>query len=68
MKKLLVLVFAIALCLGVLCVGASADYSGAPETPDGTGTVNNPYKIGTAEELYWFAQTVNGGDYDAPPS
>ena len=65
MKKLLVLVFAIALCLGVLCVGASADYSGAPETPDGTGTVNNPYKIGTAEELYWFAQTVNGGDYDA---
>ena len=60
MKKLFVLVFAIALCLGVLCVGASADYSGAPETPDGTGTVNDPYEISSAENLYWFAGLVNG--------
>ena len=61
MKKLLVLVFAIALCLGVLCVGASADYSGTPKKPDGTGTVEDPYKISSAENLYWFAEQVNSG-------
>ena len=60
MKKLFVLVFAIALCLGALCVGASADYSGKPEKPDGTGTVDDPYKISSAENLYWFAGLVNG--------
>ena len=66
MKKLLVLVFAIALCLGVLCVGASADYSGTPKEPtQGDGTAAKPYQISSAAELYWFAKTVNGGDYDA---
>ena len=66
MKKLFVLVFAIALCLGVLCLGASADYSGTPEKPaQGDGTVNNPYKISSAENLYWFAGLVNGGEYGA---
>ena len=61
MKKLLVLVFAIALCLGVLCLGASADYSGTPEKPaQGDGTVDDPYKISSAENLYWFAGLVNG--------
>ena len=65
MKKLLVLVFAIALCLGVLCVGASAADGGTPEKPDGDGTAQNPYQIGSAAELYWFAKTVNEGDYDA---
>ena len=65
MKKLFVLVFAISLCLGVLCVGASADYSGTPSPPTGSGTAVAPYKIGTAAELYWFAKTVNEGDYDA---
>ena len=64
MKKLLVLVFAIALCLGVLCVGASADIQPTKPT-EGDGTAAAPYKIGTAAELYWFAQTVNEGDYDA---
>ena len=66
MKKLFVLVFAIALCLGALCIGASADYSGTPTKPEqGDGTAQNPYQIDTAAELYWFAQTVNEGDYDA---
>ena len=60
MKKLFVLVFAIALCLGVLCLGASADYSGTPSQPTGSGTAADPYKITTAEELYWFAGLVNG--------
>ena len=60
MKKLLVLVFAIALCLGVLCLGASADGITPPQ-PTGSGTAENPYQIGTAEELYWFAEQVNSG-------
>ena len=60
MKKLLVLVFAIALCLGVLCLGASADGITPPQ-PTGSGTAENPYQIGTAEELYCFAQQVNSG-------
>ncbi|MDO5399118.1 MAG: hypothetical protein Q4G33_14460 [bacterium] len=28
--------------------------------PQGSGTVEEPYQIGTAEELYWFAGLVNG--------
>ena len=64
MKKLLVLVFAIALCLGVLCLGASADGI-MPSQPTGRGTAADPYQISSAAELYWFAKTVNEGDYDA---
>ena len=30
------------------------------ETPKGDGKTK-PYQIGTAEELYWFADLVNGG-------
>ena len=36
-----------------------------PTKPGGNGTEENPYKISTAEELYWFAQEVNDVDYDA---
>ena len=62
MKKLLVLVFAIALCLGVLCLGASAaDIQPKEPNQDSSGV----YQIGTAAELYWFAGLVNSGDYDA---
>ena len=31
-----------------------------PTRPEGEGTVENPYQIGTREELYWFARLVNG--------
>ena len=31
-----------------------------PSKPAGDGTANNPYQIGTAAELYWFAGLVNG--------
>ena len=65
MKKLLVLVFAMALCLGVLCVGASADGITPLQPQKGDGTAQNPYQIGSAAELYWFAKTVYEGDYDA---
>ena len=31
-----------------------------PKQPNGKGTADNPYQIGTPEELYWFAALVNG--------
>lgn len=31
-----------------------------PKRPEGEGTVENPYQISTAAELYWFAGLVNG--------
>lgn len=31
-----------------------------PTQPNGEGTAENPYQIGTAAELYWFAGLVNG--------
>lgn len=54
MKKLLALVFSVAMCLCALCFGAAAD--GVPEQISGV------YQIGTAEELYWFAGLVNGDE------
>ncbi len=53
MKKLLVLVFAIALCLGVLCVGASASGAEPPQ-------VDGVYQLDSDDDLYWFAGLVNG--------
>ena len=32
----------------------------SPTRPNGEGTAENPYQIGTAAELYWFAGLVNG--------
>ena len=32
----------------------------SPTCPNGEGTAENPYQIGTAAELYWFARLVNG--------
>ena len=32
----------------------------SPTRPNGEGTAENPYQIGTREELYWFARLVNG--------
>ena len=32
----------------------------SPTRPNGEGTAENPYLIGTAAELYWFAGLVNG--------
>ena len=61
MKKLFVLVFAIAMCLGVLCFGASAEGITASQPTEGDGSAANPYQISTAGQLYWFAQHVNTG-------
>ncbi len=66
MKKLLVLVFAIALCLGVLCVGASAvkydqNGFGDDDSYEPATQQNGVYQIGNAGQLYWFAEQVNSG-------
>lgn len=50
------------------CVGAASAMlfspmstrSIIPAKPLGNGTEENPYQIGTAEQLYWFAGMVNG--------
>ena len=65
MKKLLVLVFAIALCLGALCVGASAHIIKPVEPTKGTGSPEYPYEIATVPHLYWFAEYVNKGNSGA---
>ena len=55
MKKLFILVFAIALCLGVLCLGASASGSEPP-------LVDGAYQLDSDDDLFWFAEQVNGGE------
>ena len=66
MKKLFVLVFAIALCLCALCFGASADHLITLEKPTkGTGSPEDPYKIEIVPHLYWFAEYVNKVDSGA---
>ena len=66
MKKLFVLVFAIALCLCALCFGASADHLIKPVEPTkGTGSPEDPYKIEIVPHLYWFAEYVNKCDSGA---
>ena len=37
-----------------------AEESITPTQPKGKGTAENPYQIGNAAELYWFAGLVNG--------
>ncbi|MGN1264096.1 MAG: hypothetical protein ACI4TW_08655 [Prevotella sp.] len=39
---------------------AWAENTITPSKPDGAGTGDNPYKITSAAELYWFAGLVNG--------
>ena len=33
--------------------------------PAGDGSAASPYQIADADDLYWFAEQVNGGDVDA---
>ena len=43
--------------------GVADKWDGATkQMPKGTGTSSDPYKIGTAAELAWFADSVNGGN------
>ena len=44
----------------MLCYTLSAQTSTPPA--GGTGTENDPYQIGTLENLYWLSQTVTEWD------
>lgn len=44
---------------GILTVSAAIT---ATQPTNGNGTANNPYQIGTAAELYWYADYVNSGN------
>lgn len=46
--------------------GVRDKWDGSSETqPSGSGTAASPYKIGTAAQLAWFADTVNSGSRSA---
>ena len=47
---------------GIITVSAAIT---ATRPTVGDGTANNPYQIGTAAELYWFADYVNNGNTSA---
>ena len=65
LTMLLVVVMIIGILPGVGSLEVSAEESGAseatitPSKPKGEGTKASPYQIGTAAELYWFADKVN---------
>ena len=65
LKKSLSLLLTLVMVLGLLPTAALAATAITPTTPAGSGTSADPYRIGTAEELYGFAAIVNGGDTDA---
>ena len=57
-KRLLSFLCTLALCLGLLPVTALA----IDQAPSGSGTEESPYQIGTADELRWLAEYVNGNE------
>ena len=73
--KGLTILFIVTMMLGVMLSAGRMEVSAAENdangntiersTPAGDGTEDNPYQIGTKEELYWFAALVNNGDNGA---
>ena len=59
-KRILSILTVLALCLGLLPVTALA----IDQAPSGSGTEESPYQIGTADELRWLAEYVNGSEYN----
>lgn len=75
-RKGLTILFIVTMMLGVMLSAERMEVSAAetgtseasitPSEPKiGDGTEDNPYQIGTADELYWFAALVNNGDNGA---
>lgn len=62
MKRLISMLLCFALCLSLL---PSLSVSADPSAMAGTGTMDDPYQIATAEHLVQFRELVNGGDTDA---
>ena len=60
MKKITSLILAVIMVLMLVPVLPVSAAEITPKQPEkGTGTAADPYQIGTAEELYWFADEVN---------
>ena len=53
------------LILALLCGAVLLIPSVAWAAPAGDGSAASPYQIADADDLYWFAEQVNGGDVDA---
>ena len=64
-KKLFRLALLVSFVCALLIAGAAADGIEPKQSMGGDGTAANPYQIASAAELYWFAQYVNAGHYDA---
>ena len=64
-RKLFRLALLVTFVCALLIAGAAADGIEPEQPMDGDGTAANPYQISTADDLYWFAQHVNAGRYDA---
>ena len=63
MKKFFVALL-LMLSIGLAVTASAADIT--RDQPKGSGTSSDPYLIGTAAKLYWFADAVNvSGDKDA---
>jgi hypothetical protein len=58
--RLIAFIVAVAMIVAIIPLQVVSVF--ADDTPNGSGTTDDPYQIGTAEELYWFAQKVNSGD------
>ena len=57
--------FQVLLILALLCGTVLLAPSVAWAAPAGDGSAASPYQIADADDLYWFAEQVNGGDVDA---
>ena len=53
------------LILALLCGAVLLGPTVAWAAPAGDGSAASPYQIADADDLYWFAEQVNGGDVDA---
>ncbi|MBQ2669933.1 MAG: hypothetical protein IJG06_04150, partial [Clostridia bacterium] len=61
MKRRIISVFVILSMVCSLMPFFNISVSAAGVQPSGSGTVDDPYKIGSVEELIWFRDTVNAG-------
>ena len=54
------LLFVTTMIMPSMMLAQSITPSITPTPPPGKGTADEPYQIGNAAQLYWFARLVNG--------
>ena len=64
MNRMIGILLTLVMLVSLLPAPVQAATAITPKTPAGSGTAVDPYRIGTAAELYGFAEIVNG-DKDA---